>query len=97
LAKVIFTRRAKSNLRSIGDWIARDNPPRAVTFVGELRDACTGLLDFPSAYPVVAGLAGEPVRKRVFGAYLILYEIEGDDVRILAIVHGARDPDTLLG
>ena len=56
--------------------------------------SCSDLLDFPSAYPVIGSLAGSPVRKRVFGAYLILYEIEGADVRILAIVHGARDLDS---
>lgn len=93
---MILTRRAQSNLKAIGDWIARDNPPRAVTFIRQLRGACGDLLDFPSAYPVIGSLAGSPVRKRVFGAYLILYEVEGADVRILAIVHGARDPDTLL-
>lgn len=65
-------------------------------FIQQLRDACGDLLDFPSAYPVIGDIAGAPVRKRVFGAYLILYEIEGADVRVMAIVHGARDRDTLL-
>lgn len=93
---MIFTQRARSNLKSIGDWIARDNPPRAITFIAQLRAACADLLDFPSAYPIIGNLAGSPVHKRVFGAYLILYEIENGDVRVLTIVHGARDPETML-
>lgn len=96
MAGVTLTRQARADLKAVGDWIARDNPPRAVTFVQELRAACEELRIFPLAYPIVGDLAGSPVRKRVFGSYLILYEVDQSDVRILTIVHGARDVGAML-
>ena len=46
---VRLTAEAEADLERIADTIARDNPPRALTFVQELRAACLGLADFPSA------------------------------------------------
>jgi len=34
---------ARAELETIGDYIARDNPRRAVSFVRELRDKCLGM------------------------------------------------------
>lgn len=75
----------------IGDWIAHDDPERAATFVDEIENACRELLDRPRAYPPVAMRSGRILRKRTFGKYLILFEENGDGVRVATVVHGARD------
>ncbi|MFL5069704.1 MAG: type II toxin-antitoxin system RelE/ParE family toxin, partial [Xanthobacteraceae bacterium] len=40
---VVITDPAADDLETIGDWIAKDNPVRALTFVRELRVACDAL------------------------------------------------------
>ena len=41
---------AEQDLEAIGDYIARDNPARAVTFVRELRDHCQRIASHPLGY-----------------------------------------------
>jgi plasmid stabilization system protein ParE len=36
------------------------------------------------------------MRRRVYGAYLIIYEVERSEVRVARIIHGARDYEPLL-
>jgi plasmid stabilization system protein ParE len=61
--KVLFTEAAESDLEAIGDWIAKDNPGRAMTFVRELRRSCVDIGPRPLGYPlsstVVAKASGE--------------------------------------
>ncbi len=90
---------AAAELETIGDYIARDNPRRAVSFVAELRAACLGLADMPRAFPLVARYAHLGVRHRAHGHYQIFYRAEGEPVtriEILHIIHGARDHTALL-
>jgi toxin ParE1/3/4 len=60
---VRITTAAEADLEAIADWIARDNPSRAMTFVAELRTACVTLADLPEGYALVpryeaSGFAG---------------------------------------
>lgn len=84
-----FSDQAEADLEAIADYISRDNPTRAGSFVAELRAAGADLLPFPQAFPELAPGAG--TRKRVHRKYLILYRVDSDVVLILAITHGARD------
>ena len=45
--KVIFSRKAQRHLIGIRDFIAEDNPVRAVTFIDELEAAMSGLSSMP--------------------------------------------------
>ncbi|RQS71554.1 type II toxin-antitoxin system RelE/ParE family toxin [Burkholderia sp. Bp8963] len=90
---------AISELESIADYIARDNPRRAVTFVGELREKCLSLAEMPFAFPLVSRFEGQGVRHRVYGSYQIFYRVVGDpptQIDILHVLHGARDYAAIL-
>ena len=50
---VRLTAEAESDLEQIGDYIAEDNPKRALSFVLALRDKCLGLADAPYGFPLV--------------------------------------------
>jgi toxin ParE1/3/4 len=85
-----FTPLAEADLEAIADYIARDNPRRALTFVQELRERCAKIAEMPRAAPQRSEL-GEGVRVVTFGRYLICYaERDGGQVVIERIVHGAR-------
>jgi toxin ParE1/3/4 len=88
--KVVLTQAALADLRDIGHWIALDDPDRAITFVHELSEKCLGLAGRPLLYPL-APEAGEGVRKRRHGRYLILYLVARNRIEILHVVHGARN------
>jgi toxin ParE1/3/4 len=44
---ILFTDAAEADSEAIGDWIAEDDPKRAVSFVTELRGRCRSLADKP--------------------------------------------------
>ncbi|VVE88045.1 type II toxin-antitoxin system RelE/ParE family toxin [Pandoraea bronchicola] len=81
------------DLESIGDYIARDNPRRAVTFIQELRDKCLSLAEMPLAFPVVPRYERYGIRHRVYGNYQIFYRVvESDDrIDVVHILHSARN------
>ena len=85
-----FSPTAEADLIAIASFIARENPPRAVTFVDELEGTCAKILDFPRSgvdrSEILAGLRSKP-----HGSYVIFYGIEGSVIRIERILHGARD------
>lgn len=91
-----ITRAATSDLEAIGDYIARRNPGRAVSFIQELRRACLDLADHPEAFPVPSRYAHLHVRRRVHGAYLIFYRIDDGIVSVLHVLHASRDQDETL-
>ena len=52
---------AEFDLEEIGDYIARDNPSRAVSFVREIRACCDKIPYSPEAVPLRHDL-GEGIR-----------------------------------
>ncbi|MGG7555749.1 type II toxin-antitoxin system RelE/ParE family toxin [Pseudomonas sp. ES3] len=48
MRQLFFSALAREDLQQIARYIARDNPGRARTFVGELRVCCARLLDQPN-------------------------------------------------
>jgi plasmid stabilization system protein ParE len=93
---VVITAAAEADLEIIADWIAKDNPTRAVTFIGELRQACETLSDFPYAFALVPRYEHADIRRRPQGNYLIFYRIVNDRVEILHVLNGARDYEAIL-
>jgi addiction module RelE/StbE family toxin len=85
---LIWTNRALKRLDDIADFIARDNPLRAQTFVDELRNKLE-VLKTQSL-----GRSG-----RVFGTkelvlhpnYLAVYRIKANQVQVLTILHTAQN------
>ena len=93
---VHFSAHAERDLERIGDWIARDNPARAITFIEEIQRACIDLTAFPERFPLAPRYERQGVRHRAMGNYLIFYRIDQGTVVILHVLHGARDYSDLL-
>ena len=88
---VELTAAAEADLEGISDYIARDNPTRALSFVRELARSCLDLADMPEAWPVVSRYEHHDIRRRVHGRYLIFYRISGEKITVLHILNGAMD------
>lgn len=93
---VHLTAEAEHDLETIGDYIARDNPARALSFLQELRAKCLGLADMPERFPLVPRYEAAGVRRRVHRDYLIFYRVEREKVAILHILHGAQNYSAIL-
>jgi toxin ParE1/3/4 len=85
-----FSRQAERDIEDIGDFIARDNPRRAITFIAELRDRCRQIVEFPRAASLRPAL-GRGVRCVVFGRYLIFYVVHASVLEIRRVLHSARN------
>ena len=88
--KCIFSVIAEIDLEEIGDYIARDNPERAISFIKEIRNQCIKITDYPEAAPLRPEL-GEGIRLVPFGRYLIFYRVNSDNIRVERILHSARN------
>jgi toxin ParE1/3/4 len=88
--RVVFSPQAKRDLQGIADYIATDNPDRAVTFIEEIEERCRRLGKFArSARPFPE--LGADAHILPFGNYVILYRDLSDEVAIARVIHGARD------
>ena len=81
---------ARADIQDIGRYIAEDNPERAMSFVDELEAKTMQVaerpLSFPSRDDISPGL-----RSAAHGRYLVLFRDLPDRVRIVRVLHGARD------
>lgn len=85
-----FTVRAERDIEAIGDYIAQDNPARAVSFVEDLTSKCRALIDQPAAAPLRPNF-GDGVRMALFGRHLIFYSFDDRELLIIRVIHGARN------
>ena len=91
----VFAPLARDDLMSIGLYIADENPERAETLIAELeakaRQAAERPLSFPERSDISPGLGAA-----IHGRYLLLFRDLGDEVRIVRVLHGARDLPRLI-
>ena len=94
--RLAFTDAAEHELEGIGDYIALENPARALSFVRELRRNCALLTAMPERHPLLPRYRNSGIRRRVYGRYLIFYRVEDDTVQIVHVLHGAMDYEAIL-
>src|SRR6202022_3511766 len=68
-----FTPQAEIDLEEVGDYIALDNPERAVSFIREIRQHCEKIAGGPDHYAARPDL-GDTIRICGHGNYLIVFE-----------------------
>ena len=81
---------ARADLIEIGDFIATDNPERAVSFIAEIESKIIAVATRPEGFPTRDELH-EGLRSARNGRYLIFFLGVEDEVRIVRALHGARD------
>lgn len=90
LRSVVWTNRALSDLESIGDYIARDNPNAAAHWVRRLLAAAENASAAPLAGRRVPELAREEVREVFLRSYRIVYRIATDHIEVITVFEGHR-------
>ncbi len=81
--KLVWTKTASADRKAIREYIARDNPAAAVSLDEQFSEKARQLLDQPKL-----GRAGRVAGTRELVAhrhYLLVYDLEGDWVRVLRV------------
>ena len=82
---------AQADLIEIGDYIALDNPDRALRFVLEIEEVIfKQIADRPSSFPLRADLAVD-LWVAHHRRYLIFFRQLSNSIQIVRVLHGARD------
>lgn len=95
MTDLVISEAARADLREIVDFIARDNPERAMTFLDELLSRIESIAEQPQAYAVRDDWP-VPVRAAVHRRYLIVFRENGPRVEIARVLHSARDITDIL-
>jgi addiction module RelE/StbE family toxin len=86
--KLIWSPRSENELAAIVDYIAADNLDAALEFDCHITNSAERLMDFPKM--------GKPGRIEgtreviVHEHYILVYEIESDELRVLSVLHTSR-------
>lgn len=93
---VRLSAQAEADLEAITDFIAKDNPVRAETFVLEMLQRCEALRQYPYQGRRISELDSD-FRRLTYRRYTVLYRVLDEFIAIDRVLHGARNIDTLLG
>jgi plasmid stabilization system protein ParE len=89
---------AVEDLLSIYDWIAGDNPERAVSFTEKLDKRISSLTKHPflGRIPKHAKLQAFGYRVLVIESHLVFYVVRGHIIEIHRVIHGSRHIDDIV-
>ena len=88
---VVWSQAAQRGLDDILTYIAEDSPEAAAKVLDVVLSAAESLDIFSHRGRVVPELGDQSIREIFVYDYRLMYEVLTDEVRILAILHGARD------
>jgi toxin ParE1/3/4 len=91
MVQIVWTNRARKDLRQITEYISRDSATYAKNQVNRIFKKAEILIQLPLAGKVVEELNDRTIREIIEGNYRIIYRILNiDQIDILAVHHGAR-------
>lgn len=90
MTRLEFLPQAEQDLETIGDYIAKDSPRKAISFVRELRAQCVKITHSPQGYRRRTECQ-ENLRSCAYGNYVIFFVEDGQAVQIVRVLHGAMD------
>lgn len=85
--KIVWSRQARSDLRAIRDFIARDSEHYSRLQINRLIDRVEYIAVVPSAGHPVHEFPDLKLRETHQENYRIIYDFSGDELRVVTIVH----------
>ncbi len=90
MSRCIFTVPSRNDLRSIHDFIARDDVETALRFVQHLEQRCKDIVGMPDMERRRDDLS-PGLRSVIEGKYIILYRLKDQDIYIMRVLQGSQD------
>ena len=88
--EIVWTEPAWEDLESTAEFIARDSESYATAFVQDVKASVISLVQFAEMGQIVPEFGDTSIRELLLSPYRLLYEVSGDRVLVLALIHGAR-------
>ncbi len=88
--RLLYSQDVEGDLEAIADYIAVDNPRRAVSFIREIYTAIERIGEGPLLHQLRPEI-GSDARLAVVGRYVILFRVADDVVYIERVAYGGRD------
>ena len=82
---VIWTKRSLDRVIEIAEYIAEDKPTAAADWADEILSYPDTIAGLPYAGCKIPERNDDNLRQILFGAYRIIYQVEGEDVIILTV------------
>lgn len=86
--KLVWTRLAQSDRRTIRNYIAKDNPAAAIALDLAFSEKASRLCQHPAIGRI--GRVPETRELVVHPNYILVYDLAPETVRVLRILHAAR-------
>ncbi|HEC67670.1 MAG TPA: type II toxin-antitoxin system RelE/ParE family toxin [Candidatus Desulfofervidus auxilii] len=88
--KVIWSPEAVEDLEAIAEYIERDSEFYAKAVVSKILDVARSIKDFPKIGRIVPEIGDENIRERFVYSYRLVYQIQGHQILIVAVIHGKQ-------
>ena len=88
--RVRWAHTAIGHLASIYDHISQDSPRYARRMVDRITSRSQQIAAFPQSGQMVPEYQDPDIREVIEGSYRVIYEVVANEVRVLAVIHGAR-------
>ena len=88
--EVVWTDPAWEDLEAAAEYITRDSEAYAAAFVEEMKAAATSLSEMAERGHIDPEIGDASIRELLVRPYRLVYQLTDRQVRILAIIHGAR-------
>jgi plasmid stabilization system protein ParE len=92
VAFVSWTANAQNDLEAIYLFIARSAPAAAYVVIDRILGATNQLESFPQMGRRIPDSPQDDLRELIVGNYRIAYRSRGEEVEVLAVHHGSRNP-----
>ena len=89
--RVVWALRARQALDEAIGYVAADAPETAAALLGRLLDAATSLAELSERGRVVPEMQDPGLRELIVRPYRLFYEVTGDQVQIVGLLHERRD------
>ncbi|MPN40174.1 hypothetical protein SDC9_187710 [bioreactor metagenome] len=90
---VKWSRTAMEDLKRIYDYISEGSVIYAKQVVEEIINKSDYLKDYPNIGRVIPELNNLRIRELIIYSYRMVYQVESEDVEILALVHSRKNFD----
>ena len=88
--EIVWTDPAWEDLEAAAEYIARDSEAYAAAFVEEIKAAAASLSEMAERGQIVPEIRDASILELLVRPYRLVYQLHERQVRILAIIHGAR-------
>ncbi|MFN7719852.1 MAG: type II toxin-antitoxin system RelE/ParE family toxin [Pirellulaceae bacterium] len=91
MSSVFYSPEAESDLLGIAEYIARDKPEAARSWIHKIRVVCQALAMQPTLGEVRTEFGVSGCRSFSVGHYVIFFRPKEEGIEVARIIHGSRD------